>query len=122
MRGLSHTTHEEYHGYQQADLNGDSQVEDDSQEEGDQQDRHIALRILHQRTERTPATHVVGDDHQHTGQAGHRNVLGQRTEEKQDQQQHDCMNQSGDRRTATVVDVGHRTGNGTCYRNTPEDR
>ncbi len=119
---LGHTAHEEEHGDQESDLDGDRQVEDDRQQEGDEQDGDVALRVLHQRPEGTPLAHVVGDDDQHAGQAGHRDVLRQRSEEEQDEQQHDGVDDAGDRAAAAVVDVGHRAGDGAGDGDAAEDR
>ena len=121
-RRLGHAAHEEEHGDQEADLDGDRQVEDDRQQEGDEQDGDVALRVLHQRPEGAPLAHVVRDDDEHAGQAGHRDVSRQRPEEEEDEQQHAGVHDAGDRAAATVVDVGHRAGDGAGDGDAAEDR
>ena len=85
-RGLGDASHEEHHGQQQADLDGDGEVEDDGQEEGGEQHGDVAPRVLQQRAEGAPLAHVVGHDDEHTGQTGHRYVARQGAEEEQDEQ------------------------------------
>ena len=48
-------------------------------------------------------------------------MLGKRSEKQQDQHQYDCMDNTGNRCTASVVDIGHRTGNCSGNGNTSED-
>ena len=84
VRSLRHTLHEEQAGDDESHLDSHGEVEDDGEEEGDEQDGNVALRILHQFKERAPSTHTVRNYHQHTCQTSHRNVLGQRHEEQED--------------------------------------
>ena len=122
VRRFGHAAHEQQAGDHQSDLDGDGQVEQDGQQERDQQHGYVRFRVRHQRPERSPFAHVVGDDHQDSGQAGHRDVPGQRAETQQDQQQYRGVDQSRDRRFSAVVDVGHRAGDGSGCRNTAEKR
>ena len=59
--------------------------------------------------------------HEHTGKTSHRDVLGERHEEEEDEQEHYGMHDAADRSLAAVVDVGHRTGDGTSGRDAAED-
>ena len=52
---LRHTLHEQQTGDDKSYFDGYGKVEDDGQEEGDEQNGNVALRILHQSEERTPA-------------------------------------------------------------------
>ena len=119
--GLGHTTHEEQTGADESDLDGDGEVEDDRQQEGDPQDDDVALGVLQDRSEGAPATHVVADDDQHTSQTGHRDVLCQRHEEEEDEQQHGSVDDTSHRRATAIIDVGHRTGDGSSGGNTAEE-
>ena len=56
---LAHSLHEEQAGDDQTHLDGNGQIEDDGQEEGNQEHGNVALRILHQSQETSPATHTV---------------------------------------------------------------
>ena len=79
MSRFSHTFHKEEHGDKQSNFDRDCQIEDNRQEESHQQHRHIAFRILHQRTERPPFAHIIRNDNQYACQASHRDMFGQRT-------------------------------------------
>ena len=59
ISGLAHSLHEEKTGDDQSHLDGNGQVEDDGQEEGNQEHGNVALRILHQCQETSPAAHTV---------------------------------------------------------------
>ena len=120
--GLSHTAHEEQTGADETDLDGDGKVEDDREQEGDPEDDDIALRVLQDAQERTPATHVIAHDDKHTSQTGHGDILCQRHEEEEDEQQHGGVDDTRNRRATAIVDVGHRTGDGTGGRDTAEER
>lgn len=102
-----HAPHEEQAGEYQSDFDGHRQVDDDRQQEGDQQHRDIRAGILHQSPERAPFAHVVRYHYQHACQAGHWDILRQRHQEQEDQQQYDGMDDACDRRAAAVVDIGH---------------
>lgn len=88
--------------------------EDDGEEEGDQEHRNIALRILHQRQETSPSAHSVGYDNQYTGKTCHRDVFGKRHQEEEYQQQYHSMNDAGNWSLTTIINIGHGTGDGTC--------
>ena len=49
-------------------------------------------------------------------------MLGQGAEEQQDQQQDDGVDDTGNRGTSAIVDVGHRAGNRSGHRNTTKQR
>ena len=119
--GLSHTAHEEQTGTEQTDLDGDGEVEDDRQEEGDPEHDDIALRVLQDGNKASPTTHIIAHDDEHTGQTGHGDILRQRHEEQEDEQQHGGMDDACNGRTTAIVNVGHRTGDGTRGRYTAED-
>ena len=119
---LSHTTHEQQTSADQSHLDSDGKVEDYSKQECYYQYDNIALGVLHYRSERTPSTHVVTYDYQHTSQTCHWDILGQRHQEQEYHQQHCCMHDTSYWGTSTIVDVGHCTCDGTCCRDTTEDR
>ena len=57
--GLRHTLHKQQTGNDQSHLDGNGEVEDYSEEEGDEQYGYVAFGILHQGEERAPAAHAV---------------------------------------------------------------
>ena len=59
LRALSHTLHEEEAGDEQTHFDGHGEVEDNGEQEGDDEHRNVALRILHQLHKGAPAAHVV---------------------------------------------------------------
>ena len=79
---------------------------------------HYALHKQHAGDQQTD----FDSDGQYAGQTGHRDVLRQRHQEQQDQQQHDRVDDSGYRRPSPVVDVGHRAGDRSRCGNTAEQR
>ena len=121
ISGLAHSLHEEQTGDDQTHLDGNGQVEDDGQEEGNQEHGNVALRILHQCQETSPTAHTIGNHNQYTCQTSHRNILGERHQEEEDEQQYHCMDDTCDRSLTAVVDIGQRAGDGTCSRNTAEE-
>ena len=72
---LCHAAHEEQAGTDEANLDGNGQVKDDGKKEGDPKHDDVALRILHDVSERAPTTHAIAYDDKHTSQTGHRDIL-----------------------------------------------
>ena len=122
ISGFAHSLHEEQTGDDQAHLDGNSQVEDDGKEEGDQEHGNVALRILHQCQETSPAAHAVGNHYQNTRQTSHWDVLGKRHEEQENEQQYHSVDDARYRSLTAVVDIGHGTGDGASGRDTAEER
>lgn len=122
LGGLGHAAHEEEAGDEQAHFDGDGEVEDDGEEEGDEQHDDVALGVLHQLHEGAPSAHVVAHDDQHAGQARHGDEGSQRHEHEEDDEQYGSMDDAGHGGASAVVDVGHRTGNGSRARDAAEER
>ena len=118
---LHHALQEEDAGNQQPYLDGDGQIEDDREEEGDEQHRHVRLRVPQKRLERPPPAHIIRNHHQHARQASHRDILREGHQEGQYQQQHEGMDDTRDGRPSAIVDVRHRAGDRPGGRNPPED-
>ena len=112
--GFGHTAHEEQTGTDESYLDGDGEVEDDGEEEGQQQHGDVALGVAHHGHEGAPAAHTVGNDDEHACQTSHRDILCQRHKEQEDDQEHDRMDDAGNGCASAVVDIGHRAGDGTC--------
>ena len=92
------------------------------QEERDEQDGYVRFRILEQAFEHPPAAHVVGYHHQYACQACHRDKFRQRHQEDKDKQQHYGMDNARYGCLSSVIDVGHGAGNGSCGRDSAENR
>ena len=121
VSGLSHTAHEEQTSTEQAHLNGNGEVEDNCQQECHPKHDDITLGILQNAHERAPSAHIIADDDEHTSQTSHGDILCQRHEEQEDEQEHSGVNDTCHRCAATVVDIGHRTGNSTRSGDTAKD-
>ena len=121
FRGFHDPLDEQQAGQHQSELNGHGQVEYHGEEESDEQDGHIGLRIAQKFPERPPTAHVIAHDDQHARQTGHRNVLRQWHEQQENEQQHDGMHDSGHGGASPVIDIRHGTGDGTGGRDTAED-
>ena len=119
--GFAHSLHEEQTGDNQTHFNGYCQIEDDGEEEGNQKYGYIALRILHQCQETSPSAHSVRYNYQYTGKTSHRNVLGKRHQEEEDEQQNYGVDDACNRSLTAIIDIGHCAGNGTCCRNTAKE-
>ena len=119
--GLSHTAHEEQTSTDEAHLDSDGEVEDDGEQEGDPEHDDIALGILQDAEEAAPTAHIITHDDKHTSQTSHGDILCQRHEEQEDEQQHGSVDDASHGRTTTVVDIRHRSGDGTCRWDTAED-
>ena len=122
LRCLRHALHEEQAGDEQTHLDGNREVEDNGEQEGDNQHRDVALRVFHQLEECAPAAHVVRHDYQHAGEARHGNIGGEGHQQQEDEQQHGGVDNARHGRAAAVVDVCHRAGNGTRAGNAAEER
>ena len=121
LGGLGHAAHEEQTGDDEAHLDGNGEVEDDGEQEGDEQHGDVALGVLHQGAEGAPAAHVVRHDDEHAGQASHGDVGGKGHEHEEDEQEHDGMDDARNGSTAAVVDVGHGAGDGSRGGDTAEE-
>ena len=86
-RGLGHAADEEQRRQDHAGLDGDGQVGENGQREGDQPDADIGFGQAQQLRNLAPLAHVVGDDHQDSRQRRHRDVTGQRRGKQQHAQQ-----------------------------------
>ena len=120
--GLHHTLDEQHTSNNQANLDGNGEVEDDGEEEGNKQNGNIALGVLHQSLDGAPFAHIVTDNQQYSRQSSHGDELGIGHQHQQDEYQHYGMDDTCYGGAAAVVDIGHRTGYGTCGRDTAEER
>ena len=87
FRGFHDPLDEQQAGQHQSELNGHGQVEYYGEEESDEQDGHIGLRIAQKFPERPPTAHVIAHDDQYARQTGHGNVLRQWHEQQENEQQ-----------------------------------
>ena len=113
---LRHTLHKEQAGTDDTHLDGNGEVEDDSEQEGDDEHSDVALRVAHQGLERAPSTHAIAHDDKHAGQTGHRDVLCQGHEQQEDEQQYHSMDNARNGRTSTIINIGHGAGDGSRSR------
>ena len=113
VHALHNSFEEENNGQDEAHLDSDSQVEDDRQEQGEEEDSDIATRLAAHRTDGPPATHIIRHNNQHTSQAGHRNEAHKAAQEEQNQEQNEGVNDTCNGSAAAIIDVGHRAGNST---------
>ena len=120
--GLHHTLDEQHTRNYQAYLNGNGEVEDDGEEEGNKQYGNITLGVLHQSLDGAPFAHVVADNQQYSSQRSHGDELGIGHQYQQDEYQHYGMDDAGNGGAAAVVDIGHRAGYGASGRNTAKQR
>ena len=74
----------EQRGQRHADADGDGEIGEDREREGDQPDRDGGEAELEDAADLAPLAHVVGHDKQHGGQRGQRNVAGQRRGHQQE--------------------------------------
>ena len=121
LGGLSHAAHAEQASKHETYLDGDGEVEDNGETEGEPKHDDVALRIVHHLTDGAPAAHVVADHYEHARQTCHRDVFGVWHEEEVNQEEHNGVNDAGDRSAAAIVDVGHGAGDGACSGNAAED-
>ena len=122
LRRFGHAFHEEQAGNEQPHLDGNGEVEDDGEQEGDEEHSHVALRVLHDLQKGAPAAHVVRHHHEHASQTGHGDIGCERHEQQEDEQKHHGVHNAGHGSASAVVDVGHRTGYGTRARYAAEER
>ena len=122
LGGFCHSPHEEQTCAEQSYFDGDGEVEDDGEEEREQQDGDVALRIVHDGDKRAPSAHAVGHDNEHSGEACHRDVACQRHEKEEYQHQYSCVYDTGDGGPSAVLDVRHCAGNGSRGRYSAEER
>ena len=69
-----------------------------------------------------PLAHVVGDDEEHGGEGGERDIAGERRGDKQDAEQREGVDHAGDRRARAGADVGGGAGDGAGGGDAAEER
>ena len=74
------------------------------------------------RADFVPLAHVVGNDKEHGGQRGERNVAGQRRGDQKNGEQRERVDDAGDRRARAGADVGGGAGDGAGGGNSAEER
>src|SRR5262249_58437828 len=75
--GRSDTADKQQSGQNHAGFHGDSEIGENGKGEGDQPDANVGFSELEQLRNLTPLTHVVGHDHQNSGQRCHRHITQQ---------------------------------------------
>ena len=79
---LGHAVDEQHRAEREADDDAFGQVAEDDQREGDEQHQRVAARGADERAEGVLLDHVPGDDRQHAGKRGKRDVARQRCGER----------------------------------------
>lgn len=120
--GFVGTLEEEADCENETHLDSHGKVEDDSEDEGDDHDQEVRLRVLGKPEERTPAGHVVADHDEDASEASHRDHSDKTAEEKEDKHEDAGMNETGNRGASAIVDIGHGAGNGSGSGDTAEER
>ena len=119
---IGHSLHEQECCHDHTDLDSHNQIEEYRQKQGCDQDENIAFRCgLNHVAKCLEATHVVGNHNQDCSKTGHRNHRCIRHQEQQNQQQGDCMDDTGDWCTSAVFDIGCGSCNRSGCRDTAEE-
>ena len=120
---VCHPLHKQQAGQHQAHANGNHQVIDHRQRDGQNQHGNVALGGLFQLLDHgTPAAHIIGHLEQNGGNAGHGNQRRIGHQQNQEQQQYYGVDHTGHGAAASVFDVGGGPGNGTGGGNASEQR
>ena len=118
---FAHTLDEEQAGCNHTDFDGNNQIKYDCQYKSSGQDDDITLRCCFAQMDKgTPATHIVSNHEQDRCNGRHGDEGCIRHQYNKYEQKDNGMYHTGDRGTSAVLDVGSRSGNGTCSRDTTE--
>ena len=118
--GLHDALDEEGAGDDEAYLDGYGKVKYDGEEEGHKEYGDVALGVFEQAFECAPAAHVVADDDEYACEGGHGYVAGVGHEDEEYEEQDEGVYDAGYGGAASVVDVGHGAGYGSCGRDSAE--
>lgn len=122
LRGLHYSLYEEDAGDEKSDADGYGKVEQYSQEKGEEEYDDVGLGVVEEFPEGSPAAHVVRNDHEDSAEACHRDILCQRHEEEEYQEQYDRMDDTCHRGLSSVIDIGHGPGDCAGGRDAAENR
>ncbi len=104
-----------------ADLHGHAQVDQDRQQEGREQNDHVAARRAQEHREGMPLAHVVRDERQDRGQGGERDEAYPAAEQHEDGQDGHRMRHAGDRCAPAVLHVRGGASDRSGRRNAAEE-
>ncbi len=119
---LHNAAHKAYYRNHQSHLYRYRQVENDGQQQRGEDDNRTRLREPAYRTDGAPAAHVIRHHDKHARKTRHRDSTHKTAEQQQHEQENGRMHDARNRSTAAVVDIRHRSRNGTRSRNTAEER
>src|SRR5690606_36525021 len=118
--GFAHPLHKNETRKNHTDFDGQNQIKKYGQEKCRQQHDHVHAIAFQQGFKMPPLTHVPGYHHQNSRQAGQRNQLGNRSKKQHHQQQKYRVNNSRQRSSSTIFNIGSSTGNGSGGGNSTE--
>lgn len=107
---LGHAANEEERCQNNTDFNGDGQIHQNSENEGDKEDDDISARPPHDAEKGGNLTHIIADNEQNTAQRREGNHLDIGAEKEQNAEDGNGMNDTGDGGFAPCLDVGGGTG------------
>ena len=117
-----HPVDEEEAGQDHAQFDGNRQVENDRDKKGGQQDDPVIVGIAAQFDEVMPFAHVDRHHHDDGRQRRERYIRSERRGDQHNAEQHQRVDDAGNRRPATGFDIGGGAGNGTGGRKATEER
>src|SRR5271169_497964 len=95
-----------------ARFDGDGEIGEDGESKSDEPHADVSLREFQQLWNLAPLAHVVGDDHENSGEHGQRHVTHHWRGEEKDAEQSESVNHTCDRRLSAGADVGGGAGDG----------
>ena len=110
--GRGDTANEEQRGQNHSGFDGNGEVGEDGESEGDEPDADVGLRQFQQLRNLAPLSHVVGDDHQDSCERRHGYVAHEWRGEKKNAEQRERVDHAGDRRLRAGADAGGGASDG----------
>lgn len=118
---LRNSAQEEHYCKEKSDLDGDGEVEDDGEEEGDDEYCHVSFGIGRHADNGAPATHVVADHDEDGGETCHGDKIDEGHGEEEYEEEDEGVDHSGYGCLTSIGDIGHGAGDGAGDGDTAED-
>ncbi len=119
---LRHAMHEQERAEQHADADAGEQIEEYREQEGREQHHRVGERGAQQQAELGLVRHPPGDDDQHAGQRGQRDIGDERHRDEDEDQEIKRMHHAGDRTARAGADIGRGARNRAGHRHAAADR
>ena len=109
---VGHAVHEEKRGHDHADFDGGGEIDERSENEGDDEDGFVAARAAQELGEMLGLAHIPCDHDEDGGEAGERDITRERGEEEHENEEKGGVEHAGDGGIGAGADIGRRARDG----------